>query len=350
MENGIEKKLGNLFMLQNLLSKIMAFDLHRTQSMIDALETDNVTKAFMRKAFMRRLQLFGSDILFFVEPFTPVSLTGTRCSLKCKHCNSHYLRHMLDGSDGKLYSQACLLKEKGAKGILLSGGSAADGSVPTYTQAETIRKIKRETKLKISAHTGIVNDLQVRTLSDYLDMALVDVIGDDETIHNILGIDAGVQDYEDSLRHLSSARIPLAPHIIVGLHDGKLKGELKALEIVKKFNPEVVVMVIFIPTKGTALEATAPPRVEDVVKVMTKARLMFDVPLSLSCVRPGGRYRSMLDMYAILSGIDRIAVPSRNAYATCRELGLNVIEIQKMCCSYNTPWKRGQFIDLGIPS
>lgn len=312
----------------------MPFYLHHAQSMIDALETDASTKASMQKAFSRRLELFGSDIFFFKEPFTPISLTGTRCALECKHCNSYYLGHMLDGSDGKLYSHACHLASEGAQGILLSGGSAADGSVPTYVHAGEILKIKHDTKLKISAHTGIVNSSQAQALSGYIDMALVDVIGDNETIHDILGIDAGVADYEDTLRHLSSAGIPLAPHIIVGLHNGKLKGEFRALEMVKKFNPEVVVIVVFIPTKGTALGGNAPPTVEDVVRVITTAREMFDVPLSLSCVRPGGRYRSELDKYAILGGIDRITVPSKNAYTTSRELGLNIIEIPKMCCSY----------------
>ena len=313
----------------------MDYDLHRAKRMIDALEVDSDMKASILKSFAHRAELSGSDIFFFKEPFTPISLTGTRCFLECKHCNSHYLRHMLDGSDGKLHFGASRLADRGAKGILLSGGSAADGSVPTYEQADVIQKLKRDTKLKISAHTGIVNESQARTLSKYLDMALVDVLGDDETIHDILGIDASAQDYENSLNYLSSAGIPLAPHIIVGLHNGKLKGEFRALELVKKFNPGVVVIVVFIPTKGTALEGVAPPELEDVIKVITKAREMFDVPLSLSCVRPGGRYRSMLDMYAILSGIDRIAVPSRKAYTICGELGLNIVEIPKMCCSYN---------------
>lgn len=312
----------------------MHSDQHRAARMIDALEIDADTKETMLKAFARRLELFGSDILFFREPFTPISLTGTRCSLECRHCSSHYLRHMLDGSDGKLYSQVRFLKEKGAHGVLLSGGSAADGSVPTYALAADILRLKHETKLKISAHTGIVNESQARVLSGYLDMALVDVIGGDETIHDVLGIDACVQDYENSLKYLSSNGIPLAPHIIVGLHNGELRGEFRALEMVRKLNPEVVVIVVFIPTKGTPLQEIPSPRVEDVAKVIAKARTMFDVPLSLSCVRPGGRYRSLLDMYAILSGIDRIAVPSKNAYTTCGELGLNVIEIPKMCCSY----------------
>lgn len=312
----------------------MLFDLHRARSLIDALEIDSDTKASMFKAFSRRVELSGDNIHFFNEPFTPVSLTGTHCSLRCKHCDSHYLDHMLDGSPGKLYSHALHMAGRGAKGILLSGGSALDGSVPTFEQADVIQKIKRDLNLKISAHTGIVNRKHAQVLAQYLDMALVDVIGDDETIHDILGLDACAQDYENSLKELSSAGIPLAPHIIVGLHNGKLKGEFKALEMVKKFNHEVVVIVVFIPTKGTALEGTAPPKLEDVVKVITKAREMFDAPLSLSCVRPGGRYRSMLDSYAILSGIDRIAVPSKSAYSTAKELGLNVVDIPKMCCSY----------------
>jgi len=241
---------------------------------------------------------------------------------------------MLDGSDDKLHSLASCLAGGGANGILISGGSLPDGSVPAYLQADELARIKKDMKLKISAHTGIVNREQAGMLSKYLDMALVDVIGDDETIRDILGLSASVQDYDNTLLHLSSCGIRLAPHIIVGLHNGELKGELRALNIVKKFNPDIVVIVVFIPTKGTASERTAPPKIEDVVKVITKAREIFDVPLSLSCVRPGGRYRSMLDKYAILSGIDRIAVPSQSAYKTGREIGLDIIEIPKMCCSY----------------
>ncbi|MFZ3168447.1 MAG: hypothetical protein WA130_12595 [Candidatus Methanoperedens sp.] len=310
----------------------MHFDKYCAQ--IDALNTDDATKNAMHESFTRRMELFGNDLLFFREPFTPISLTGTRCSLKCKHCDSHYLAHMLDGSNGKLRSCAYRLAGMGANGILLSGGSLPDGSVPTYLQADEIAQIKKDTHLKISAHTGIVNRGQAELLSKYLDMALVDVIGDDETIHDILGLSASVQDYENTLSHLSSFGTRLAPHIIVGLHNGELKGEIRALEIARKFNPEVVVIVVFIPTKGTASQGAALPGIEDVVRVITKARKMFDVPLSLSCVRPGGRYRSMLDKYAVLGGIDRMAVPSRSAYRTGQDIGLNIIEIPKMCCSY----------------
>ena len=300
------------------------------REMIDALRIKTSIKKSMLQAFKRRIELFGRDILFFSQPFIPISLTGTECSLECRHCNSYYLSHMLDGSKG-LYSIACRLAEKGAKGILLSGGSVSDESMEMYIDTESIKKVKQSTKLKISAHTGIVKKASM--FSD-IDMALIDVIGDDKTIHDILGIDAKVKDYEASLKELSCAGIPFAPHIIVGLYYGKLKGEFKALEILRKFNPKVVVIVVFIPTKGTMLEGIAPPEVKDVVRIITKAREMFNIPISLSCVRPGGRYRSILDHYAILSGIDRIAVPSRNAYITSRELGLNIIEVENLCCTY----------------
>ncbi len=308
--------------------------LQHAEKMIEELDIDATAKASLCRSFERRLELSGNVIFFFREPFTPISLTGTRCSFSCKHCDSHYLHHMIDGSGGKLYSQASRLAEDGAKGILLSGGSAEDGSVPTYMHADEIIRTKKYTNLKISAHTGIVNHLQAEALSKYLDMALIDVLGDDGTIRDILGLDASAIDYEKTLGHLSAYGIPLAPHIIVGLDKGKLKGEFRALEMVRKFDPGVVVIVVFIPTRGTPLENAKPPAVSDVARVIVKARGMFDVPLSLSCVRPGGRYRSMLDKYAILAGIDRIAVPTRNAYAVSRELGLDIIEIPGMCCSY----------------
>jgi uncharacterized radical SAM superfamily protein len=312
----------------------MQFDLICAENIINTLETDPTTKNEMLIAFNRRIKLFGTDIVFFNNPFTPISVTGTQCSLKCKHCDSQYLQHMLDGSSGRLYHEALFLARSGERGILLSGGSAADGSVPTYLQEETILKIKKETNLKISVHTGIIDRSQAKILSNYVDMALVDVIGDDDTIHTILGLKAQAKDYENTLEYLTCEGIPLAPHIIVGLNNGELKGEFRALEMVRKFKPEVVVIVVFIPTKGTVLGGIKPPKIEDVVKVISKARELFDVPLSLSCVRPGGRYRSLLDMYAILSGINRIAVPSRKACALCREIGLDIVEIPKMCCSY----------------
>ena len=294
------------------------------------------TKKDILKSFHLRLSTFSNEILFFNEPFTPISVTGTDCELNCKHCEKHYLKHMIDGSCGRLHAAAESLARQGRKGILISGGSRLDGSVPTYELSDEIRQIKDRAGILISAHTGIVNRKQVNSLAAWLDMALVDCIGSDRTISEILGLPNTVSDYEDTLKYLTEAKIPIAPHIIVGLGSGALDGELRALEIVRRYDPAAVVIVVFIPTRGTGCADAPHPALEDVSTVIAKARQIFpQTPLSLSCVRPGGRYRSRLDRCAILCGVDRIAVPSRSAYRLCGEIGLEIREVGDMCCSYS---------------
>ncbi|MBN2488331.1 MAG: hypothetical protein JXA98_04825 [Methanosarcinaceae archaeon] len=320
----IRRRLENVDMIRKrALEKIEELDLSKT------------TKKEMSRSFEVRLDSFSDGIVFYRSPFTPVSVTGTGCELNCKHCEKHYLKHMLDASHGKLSAIAHNLAVRGHRGILLSGGSRTDGSVPTYEISDEIHRIKDDTHLKISAHTGIVTDEQAERLSPWLDMALVDCIGSEATISGILGLPNTVDDYDSTLRFLTENGIPIAPHIIVGLNHGKLDGEFSAIEMVKKYKPDVVVIVVFIPTKGTACADAPSPLLEDVAKVIIRARQeMPDIPLSLSCVRPGGRYRSQLDECAILCGIDRIAVPSRSAYKLCKDVGLEIHEVDKLCCSY----------------
>ncbi len=311
-------------------------DLDRVQEKIENLDFSKATKKEMFKSFKLRLDSFSNNILFFNEPFTPVSITGTDCELNCKHCEKHYLQHMLDASGDKLEHAVGSLAKRGRSGVLISGGSKLDGSVPTYELSDRICDIKDKTHLKMSAHTGIINQEQARSLSTWLDMALVDCIGSDETISRTLGLSNTVSDYENTLKFLTGEGIPIAPHIIVGLNNGMLDGEFEAIEMVRKYDPDVVVIVVFIPTKGTAGAGSQHPAIEDVASVVAKARQSFPkTPLSLSCVRPGGRYRTQLDECAILCGIDRIAVPSRSAYKLCGDIGLDIQEVGNMCCSYN---------------
>ena len=318
-------------------SRLQNVDVIRERSLekIEELDLSETTKKEMLRSFNVRLDSFSDGIIFYRSSFTPVSVTGTECELNCKHCEKHYLKHMLDASYGKLSAIASNLAVRGHRGILLSGGSKTDGSVPTYELSDEIRRIKDDTHLKISAHTGIVTEEQAKQLSPWLDMALVDCIGSDATISGILGLPNKVDDYDSTLRFLTENGVPISPHIIVGLNHGKLDGEFNAIEMVKKYKPDVVVIVVFIPTKGTTCADAPNPLLEGVAKVIIRARQeMPDIPLSLSCVRPGGRYRSQLDECAILCGIDRIAVPSRSAYKLCKDVGLKIHEVDKLCCSY----------------
>ena len=128
-----------------------------TKKKIVELPFSESTKKEILKSFHIRQNTFPNEILFYNEPFTPVSITGTDCELNCKHCEKHYLEHMIDGSCGRLETAAESLAREGRKGILLSGGSRLDGSVSTYEISDDIRQIKDTTRMLISAHTGIVN-------------------------------------------------------------------------------------------------------------------------------------------------------------------------------------------------
>ncbi|MDW7775981.1 MAG: radical SAM protein [Methanosarcinales archaeon] len=315
----------------------MSFDIYKVHHRImDMQDIKPGQKDAMKSAFDVRFHNFSNRVQFFPQPFLPVSVTGTHCDLNCKHCSTHYLEHMADAASNDLQHIAGDLARRGENGILLSGGSMHDGSVPTYEQGDAIRSLKSAFGLKISAHTGLVNREQASFFREYgLDMALVDVIGSESTIHDVYGLDRTPEDYNTTLSHLADEGIPLAPHIIVGLHGGKLDHEFRALEMVRQYDPEVVVIVVFIPTDGTKYRTVQKPDINDVIEVMTAAREMFpSTPLSLSCVRPGGRYRSLLDECALLCGLDRIAVPSRHCYRAAGEMGLDIIEVDRMCCSY----------------
>jgi lipoyl synthase len=285
-----------------------------------------------------RSRYFGKRVSFYTKPYTPVSVTGAECDLSCKHCDKHYLGHMEKASTGKQLEKIFdSLASSRIEGVVLSGGSRTDGSVPTYEKAAAIKKAKKRTDLMINAHTGIVTKEQAKKMAGYVDAALTDVIGDRETIKEILGLPYSPTDYKRTLRLLRDSGIEnLSPHIIVGLHHGKIKGELNALNMVKETDPDNIVIVVFIPTKGTAMEKDKPPKVEDVAKIIAIARILYPMKnISLSCVRPGGRYRTSLDREAIKSGVNKIAVPSKSAYKAAKEMGLEVYEFKtSRCCSW----------------
>lgn len=286
-------------------------------------------------AMKLRQRYFGKRIAFYLKPYTPVSVTGSSCELSCGHCNKHYLKHMEKAETKKgLEKLLSSLKKSGTNGIVLSGGSRRDGSVPTYEFADALKKAKKKTGLVLNAHTGIINKAQGKELAGFLDAALTDVLGDADTVREILGLPYGPEDYRRTLAILRNMGVQnLSPHIIVGLHHGEIKGELNALNLLRDVKPDNIVIVVFIPTKGTPMEKDKPPKVEDVARIIAIARILHPLTnISLSCVRPGGRYRSALDAAAIKSGVNKIAVPSKAAYKAAEKIGLEVAEIKESRC------------------
>jgi uncharacterized radical SAM superfamily protein len=267
--------------------------------------------------------------------FPTVSVTGTACALNCKHCGGKVLETMRPAkTPEKLFALAVKLKQHGALGCLVSGGCLPDGSVPLKPFIPTIKKIKRELGLTVFVHTGIIDsDTAVALKNTGVDAALIDIIGSDETIKKIYNLNATVEDYTTSLNAMQTAGLNCVPHAIVGLHDGKLKGELDALKIIASVKPSAVVVIAFMPIPGTAMAKVKPPQPADIAKVTAAARLMFPrTPLVLGCVRPKGKHRAETDVLALKAGVDAIAFPSEDAVKYAETQGYE-LSFSSYCCA-----------------
>jgi len=267
--------------------------------------------------------------------FPTVSVTGTACALNCIHCGGKILETMSPATTPeKLFELAVKLKQNGALGFLLSGGCLPDGSVPLKPFIFTIMKIKRELGLTVFVHTGIIDSVTAVALKDAgVDAALIDIVGSDETIKKICNLNVTVKDYARSLNTLQHAGLKFVPHVIVGLHDGKLKGELDALKIISSLKPSAVVVIAFMPLRGTAMAEVKPSQPADIAKVTATARLMFPrTPLVLGCMRPKGKHRAETDILALKAGVDAIAFPSEEAIKYAEEEGYT-LSFSSHCCA-----------------
>lgn len=267
--------------------------------------------------------------------FPSISVTGESCKLRCAHCNGHYLQHMIPALTPDRLYQVCLdLHREGAVGCLISGGSNIDGYVPLEPYVDVIKRIKEHTDLVLNVHTGLLSlDLAMRLSEAKIDVASIDVVGDNETITGVYGLNKTVEDYERTLyNHLRAGIKNIVPHICVGLNFGRIGGEINALKIVEKINPEILVFITIIPTQGTMMEKVTPPSAETVVKLIAIARLMLrKTSISLGCMRPGGTQRRKLDCLA-LNAVDRMEIPTKGALKEAEELGLK-IEKYASCCA-----------------
>lgn len=269
------------------------------------------------------------------QHFPTISVTGKGCTLKCKHCGGKVLETMYPATTPEKMFKLCKeLKEKGALGCLISGGCLPGGSVPLNKFVDTIKKVKSELGLTIFVHTGIINFSMAQKLKDAkVDAALIDVIGSNETIKEIYNLDVNVKGYENSLKALNKAKIAFVPHVIVGLHYGKLKGELRALKIVSKYNPSALVIIAFMPIHGTAMAKIEPSKPSDIARVLTIARLMFPkTPLVLGCMRPKGAHRIETDVLAVKTGVNAIAFPAEEAIKFAENQGYKT-SFSSFCCA-----------------
>jgi uncharacterized radical SAM superfamily protein len=267
--------------------------------------------------------------------FPTISITGRGCALRCKHCGGKVLETMHSATTPeKLFELCSRFKKEGALGCLISGGCLPNGSVPLENFVEVIEGVKRDLGLTIFVHTGIINFSMAKRLKKAgVDAALIDIIGSEETIKEIYNLNITIKDYENSLKALSEAGIAFVPHVIVGLHYGKLKGELQALKLISKYKPSAVVIIAFMPIHGTKMEKIEPPKPMDIARVIVAARRIFpETPVVLGCMRPKGKHRTKTDVLAIKAGVDAIAFPTEEAIKFAESKG-NEIFFSSFCCS-----------------
>jgi len=307
-------------------------------------------EAILRKARESSWRTFGKKIRFYVPSFASyqsisfkssgnsfpsLSITGNSCALRCKHCGGKVLSTMIPATDPKdLIATCAKLSGGGAKGCLISGGCLSDGSMPLERFIDAIAYIKKMYDLKIAVHTGIIDKSLVKKLKDAgVDVAMIDIIGSEETIKEIYNLNVKVKDFEASLKALNELKMTFVPHIIIGLHYGMLKGEINALNIIKRYNPSALVAIVLMPLKGTPMENIEPPRPEDIAKILAMAKLKIPhKPLALGCMRPKGNHRKTTDILAIKAGVNGIAFPEEEAIDFARSLGLT-IDFYSECCS-----------------
>ncbi len=270
--------------------------------------------------------------------FPTISITGDKCALNCKHCGRHYLQNMLACQTPDILRKTCLeLASNGVHGVLLSGGYNEDGYVPFAPFLDTIEQVKNDTGLFLSAHTGLVPNWIARELGRVgVDLADFDLIGDDETIKLVLGIDRKVEDYRTAMKALKRSLPHVVPHICIGLHAGEIKGERVALELAADITPQALVMLVLVPTPRTEFEHITGPSPAEVGELIAEARLKFpEATLALGCMRPRDARRVEFELQALHAGVDRMELPSEQTTEAARKLGLQVQRIEA-CCSVSS--------------
>ncbi|UCF82780.1 MAG: radical SAM protein [Desulfobacteraceae bacterium] len=298
------------------------------------------------KTFGRRITFFLPGIFCYnglYGRYPAISITGSQCALQCDHCRGKILEPMTSAMTPDLLTEQCIrLAQKGNHGVLLSGGCDEEGRLPWDRFMPAIKEIKGHTDLYISVHCGLIDYATALQLKEVgVNQALIDVIGDDDTYRDIYHVDFGVSKILSSMESLQKSNMPIIPHIVCGLHYGKIKGENKAVEMIAQFDVDQVVIVSLMPIPGTPLWNGALPGAGEVAEIIAETR--FKLPrarINLGCARERGNIP--MELLAIDAGVNRMAIPSEEAIRRTEDYGLE-IRYQRTCCSVSKDYSKKEW-------
>ena len=266
--------------------------------------------------------------------FANISVTGTECALRCEHCRGLLLRNMLPvRTPRELVERAAALRERGCTGLLISGGCGREGRVPLLPFAGAIASV-RKMGLKVIAHTGLLNRTTALALKRAgVRQVLMDIMGDSRTIREVYHLRRRPSDFRSSLQTAREAGLGLAPHILVGLYFGRIRGEYRALEYVTEACPEAIVVISLTGIPGAPMEKSEPPSPEEIARFVAVARIINPrVPVVLGCMRQAGPDKPLLERMAIEAGANAIAYPLDRTVLAARRMGLRPVFTEE-CCS-----------------
>ncbi|MEZ5926706.1 MAG: radical SAM protein [Hyphomicrobiaceae bacterium] len=268
--------------------------------------------------------------------FPAFSVTGSACALDCDHCRTKILEPMIPATTPEMLERKVrdLVLLQDLQGFLLSGGSNRRNEIKYERYLPVVERLKRDfPHLRIAIHSALTDRRRAQAIADAgIDTAMLDIIGHRDTIRDVYHLERTVGDFERSLESLCETRLEVVPHIVIGLHYGRILGEAAALDICARHGIKALVLVVIMPFYA-APGTFATPDPADVGRIFLEARRRLPgKPVNLGCARPAGLHKRATDAYAIMAGLDGIAYPADGAVALCEAIG-RPFEQAHACCA-----------------
>ena len=286
------------------------------------------------------------------ESWPAISITGGECKLQCDHCKGKILAPMIPARTAEDLWR--VVNEKinlGAAGMLLTGGSNHRNEVEYDPYYPTLRRIKDAfPHFRIALHTALVDGDTAQRMEDAgIDTAMMDVIGAQDTISQVYHLKRSVDDFERTLETLTASRMQVVPHIVIGLHYGRMLGEWNALAMLQRHMPSAVVLVVAMPFYAPPQRPFATTGSLAVGHFFRTARQALPgIPLLLGCARPPGRSKLEIESYAVMAGLNGLAHPSEGMVELASALG-RAMRVSPTCCSIASEFEMLEATSISSP-
>ncbi len=254
----------------------------------------------------------------------------------CDHCQAKILEPMIPATRPETLDRKVreLIEQEDLQGFLLSGGSNRRNEIRYERFYPVIERLKRDfPQLRIAIHTALTDEAGARAMEAAgVDIAMLDVIGAEETIRQVYHLDRPVEDFEATLAALCATSMQVSPHIVIGLHYGRILGEMNALDIIARHDTQALVLVVVMPFYARPGTFVAPSTREVGELFLVAREVLPERQLLLGCARPPGMHKRVTDAYAVMAGLDGIAFPADGAVAVADAIGRPFHQAHA-CCS-----------------